>query len=86
MSYCRFVEAGAYIYDDVRYGLICCVCSLMPLRESTPNKFFPETIMINDNFIAEYDYDKMLDHVAEHRAAGHYIPEHVDEELIKDKK
>jgi len=85
MSYCRFIEADAYIYDDVYYGIICCACSLMPLHESTPNKFFPETIMINNNFIAEYDYDKMLNHVAEHRAAGDYIPEDVDERLIEER-
>ena len=28
MSYCRFIEADAYIYDDINQGIICCMCSL----------------------------------------------------------
>ena len=36
----------------------------------------------HQDFIAGYDYDKMLANVAEHRAAGDYIPEDVDERLI----
>ena len=82
MSYCRFIEADAYIYDDVRYGLMCCVCSLMPTRMTDPSPFFPDSFEINDNFIAGYNYNKMLAHVAEHRANGDYIPEDVDERLI----
>lgn len=67
MSYCRFLEADAYIYDDIYYGLYCCGCSL------------------KGSFIAEYDYDKMLAHIAEHRTVGDYIPEYVDEALIEDR-
>lgn len=84
MSYCRFIEADAYIYDDVSYGIICCVCSLMPTRKTETSRFFPE-FYINDNFVAGYDYDKMLVHIAEHRAAGDYIPDDVDERLIEER-
>jgi hypothetical protein len=50
-----------------------------------PSPLFPDAFEINDNFIAGYDYDKMLAHIAEHRAAGDYIPEYVDEDLVKDR-
>lgn len=81
MSYCRFIEADAYIYDDAYYGLYCCACSLsnVTIRYSDLLKM---ELPFYDGFVAKYDYDKMLAHVAEHRAAGHYIPEDVDERLI----
>ena len=83
MSYCRFIEADAYIYDDIYRGLICCACSLMPTEEADFSIFgVDEPLYINQNFVASYDYDKMLAHVAEHRAMGDYVPEDVDERLI----
>jgi hypothetical protein len=70
MSYCRFIEADTYIYDDVYYGLYCCACSL---GESL------------GGFVAGEDYDKMLAHIKDHRNAGDYVPEHVDEQLRKER-
>ena len=81
MSYCRFIEADVYIYDDVYHGLYCCACSLSNV-EMQYNDFFKMEMPVWDGFACGYDYDKMLAHVAEHRAAGHYIPEDVDERLI----
>ena len=81
MSYCRFIEADAYIFDHVNFGLYCMACSLMPLKTEY-STFFEEDLTIHESFSAGYDYDKMLAHVAEHRAAGDYIPEDVDERLI----
>lgn len=83
MSYCRFIEADAYIYDDIKYGIICCACSLMEVKEMS-NAIFGEfeRYFINKNFIAGYDYDKMLAHISEHRAAEDFIPADVDERLI----
>ena len=83
MSYCRFIEADAYIYDDSHYGLYCCACLLMPIKTKY-NKFFKKDMSMNEGFVAGYDYDKMLNHVAEHRAADHYIPLDVDDRLIED--
>ena len=65
MSYCRFLEADAYIYDDVYYGIICCMCSMG----------------VDGNFIAGYDYDLMLEHIAQHRKQKDFIPLDVDERL-----
>lgn len=80
MSYCRFGEADAYIFEHVNYGLYCMSCSLMPLEEYDGPFFGLE--VFHGSFMAKYDYDKMLDHIAKHRAAGDYIPEDVDETLI----
>ena len=69
MSYCRFSEADAYIYDDIRYGLYCCGCLLTEERR----------------FAAGEDFDAMLAHIANHREAGHDIPTWVDQELIAER-
>ena len=82
MSYCRFIEADAYIYDDMYYGLYCSACSLMPIKEADMSIFgIEEKFFINDSFSAGYDYDKMIEHILEHRKAGDYIPNDVDERL-----
>ena len=81
MSYCRFIEADAYIFDHVNFGLYCMGCSLMPLTTEY-STFFQEDMTFHESFSAGYDYDLMLKHVAEHRAKGDYIPEDVDERLI----
>jgi hypothetical protein len=85
MSYCRFGEADAYIYDDVRFGIICCVCSLMPTGDTNGFVDGEEYIALNDNFVAGYDHEKMLTHIAEHRASRDYIPEDVDQRLIRER-
>lgn len=81
MSYCRWLESDCYIYDDSHYGLLCASCLL-----NEPYEVYSTVLKINiwtsDSFSCGYDYDKMLAHVAEHRAAGHYIPADVDERLI----
>ena len=52
----------------------------MPLRTEY-STFFKEDLTFHESFSAGYDYDLMLAHVAEHRTAGDYIPEDVDERL-----
>lgn len=84
MSYCRFGEADAYIYDDINHGIICCVCILMPL-DDYESPLFGGGIRMNTNFVAGYDYDKMIAHIADHRANGDYIPEDVDERLVEER-
>ena len=75
MSYCRFGEADAYIYDDINNGIVCMACSLMTIGDDSP---FPDT------FIAGYDRQKMLDHIAEHRYIGDRIPFDVDKRLKEE--
>lgn len=84
MSYCRFGEADVYIYDDVYHGIICCACSLLDTGETAYNEFFKAELPVMHNFVAGYDRQKMLDHIAEHRYVHHYIPWDVDERLKEE--
>lgn len=85
MSYCRFLEADAYIFQSTR-GLECCGCIHAPRTKlKTPYKDF-------FGLEHEYEYEpvwfltaqEMLDHIAFHREQGDYIPEHVDERLRRE--
>ena len=84
MSYCRFGEADAYIYDDTYYGIICCACPLLDTGETRYHEVFKVDVPVIHNFVAGYDRQKMLDHIEEHRDAGHYIPFDVDLRLRKE--
>jgi len=70
MAYCRFSDSDAYIYDDIYIGLNCCVCILQEDGNS---------------FVAGDDYELMISHIAEHRKAGHSIPDYVEMELESDR-
>jgi len=85
MAYCRLSDSDAYIYDDSFYGIMCCMCSLQPARKVLNGIFANGPYRISENFVAGYDHDKMIAHIAEHREAGDYIPEDVDERLIKER-
>jgi len=39
---------------------------------------------LRDTWFKAWDTPSMLDHIAEHRRAGHYVPASVDVELIGD--
>ena len=86
MSYCRFVEADAYIYDNVHSGLMCAMCSLMPTHKVKTPVLWDAEVNINENFIAGADYKAMLEHISQHRLQGDDIPLYVDEAIIKDWK
>lgn len=70
MSYCRFGEADAYIYESVDGVFQCCGCSLST-AENASDWNFP-------------DRESMLEHIKLHRERGDYIPEHVDQRLKKE--
>lgn len=85
MSYCRFIEADAYIFKSTR-GLECCGCIHAPKTKLE--------IPYTDMFGLEHEYEyesvwfltaqEMLDHIAFHREQGDEIPLDVDERLYKD--
>ena len=85
MSYCRFLEADAYIFLS-RRGLECCGCA-----HAKGTKLDPPRV---DFLGIEHDYEyedtyfdtaqEMLDHIAFHREQGDDIPEYVDEDIRKD--
>lgn len=86
MSYCRFGEADAYIYLGVN-GLECCGCIMAP-REKYPTPYVDMFGLTWEDYslpVGPFETARqMLDHIAEHRAAGHYIPEDVDTAIKKD--
>jgi len=84
MSYCRFNDgtnpfnlppdldqgrSDAYIFHSVEGHWECCGCWLKKFGEWRHCASTKE---------------EMLVHIAEHRAAGHFIPEFVDEELRRE--
>lgn len=69
MSYCRFVEADAYIFEHVGGFWQCCACLLS--EEDWGN-------------VDCATRNEMLSHISLHRKAGHYIPEYVDERLKEE--
>jgi hypothetical protein len=74
MSYCRFLQADAYIFMHVGGFLTCCGCSL-PIE--------------NDIGVHSFEANstqEMLDHIDAHLEAGHLIPGFVKERLIEDDK
>lgn len=94
MSFVRFGSDGSevYIYDDVRGFKICCGCGLSKrLPDLTdaelaelwvPLGVDPESQRARwEPDFTTNDLDAMLTHVAEHRTAGHVVPDWVDAKL-----
>lgn len=75
MSFVRFGSDGSqvYIYDDVRGYKICCFCAFTPWDDEAERTAAPD---FHTN-----DLDAMLTHIAEHRTAGHVVPDWVDQRL-----
>lgn len=71
MSYVRLGVDGSqvYIFEHVAGYVECCFCAF----SGSGGDDFHTTVL-----------DEMLAHVAEHRAAGHTVPEWVDRELSED--
>ena len=86
MSYCRFLEADAYIFLSVN-GLECCGCIMAP-KEKYPTPYVDMFGITWEEYslpVGPFDTAReMLDHIAEHRAQGHHIPAYVDERLEED--
>jgi hypothetical protein len=69
VSYCRFVEADVYVFMHVGGHLECCACIL---HKEDWGSFQADSTQ------------KMIDHLIEHKNAGHHIPEHVYANLWAD--
>lgn len=85
MSYCRFSNADAYIFQSTR-GLECCGCTMAERTKlDTP---YIDFLGIPHDYEYEYKvYDtaqEMLDHIESHRKNGDYIPSDVDRRLRED--
>lgn len=74
MSYCRFNgENDAYIYAT-NDGFDCCGCSLAPVTQEQIDTF-------DAPFARFTTARQILDHIAEHRAAGDRIKQSADERI-----
>ena len=71
MSYCRFLEGDVYVFMSVGGWLECCACTLAP--EDWTSREFHST-------------QAMLDHLYEHRAVGHDVPDYVFDDIKADDK
>lgn len=86
MSYCRFLEADAYIYLGSG-GLECCGCIMAP-KEKYPTPYVDMFGITHEEYslpVGPFQTARdMLDHIAEHRAEGHRIPDYVDIAIKED--
>lgn len=71
MSYCRFGEADAYIFENINGYFECCLCSIAPDTIAST--------IVNTR-------EELLFHIYEHRELGDFIPESVDLELFREIK
>jgi len=65
MSYCRFIECDVYLYEHVNGFACCCSCRL---SEEEDNVSFKTPA-------------KALEHLYEHKKAGHWVIESAIAEL-----
>lgn len=81
MSYCRFAsDSDAYIFFNSGGFFECQLCLLLPRDADFRNTGFLHGF---GTFMSQCP-EKMIEHVKEHRAAGHKIPDGVEEALAKD--
>ena len=73
MSYCRFYNADAYIYEHVRGFIECCACFITEPEEGEVLSFY------RANTARE-----ILAHIDEHIAVGDYIPQSAIERIKAD--
>ena len=73
MSYCRFGEGDVYMYG-MSDGICCCACLLSPTKG-----------LFGLGFDMSFDgADEALDHLFEHRKAGHDVPEYAIARLTRE--
>lgn len=85
MSYCRFSDADAYIFQSIR-GLECCGC--IHATRTKLDQPYTDILGIEHEYSYEPVYfltaQEMLDHIAFHRGQGDDIPEDVDARLRRE--
>ena len=88
MSYSRFSFADVYVFMCVSGSLECCGCTLQE-REwvDDPSWPFLKGYLKPVGEIVENRFDTtrgMVDHLALHRAAGHDVPDGIEDSLWRD--
>lgn len=69
MSYCRFIEADVYVFEDTGGFFCCCGCSLSEINWGSFNCTHRS---------------QMIDHLKKHQELGDYVPEHVFDRLKQE--
>lgn len=88
MAYSRFSHCDVYVFMNVGGYLDCCGCILQE-REWVDDPSWPifgGYLKVVEPVIKTKFYDTagMVEHLALHRAAGHNVPEGIEEELWAD--
>ena len=75
MSYARFSYSDIYVFMNFSKQLECCACLMAP-----------PTVRMSHRGASYYSdsTEKMINHIKEHRLAGHKVPETIEEDLLKD--
>jgi len=97
MAYCRFSDADIYLYPSIEGGINCCACRLAPLVRTIfteggdfmgvnfepcgkcRGKGCPDCMIHGDTH--GMTHAEAIQHVLDHRQAGHNVPEYVLQEL-----
>lgn len=74
MSYCRWSSGDVYMFHHCDGYICCCGCCLNPVPE---DGVFPEDATFTTR-------SKAVAHLAEHKAAGHVVPEYACTELLDE--
>ncbi|MGL4999441.1 MAG: hypothetical protein ACRC5T_10775 [Cetobacterium sp.] len=86
MSYARFGANNSDVYIfGTHTHLECCGCLLMVEELPAPRLGFFDIEVTHEYypFLANTARE-MLDHIIEHRKAGHHVPAYVDARLMKE--
>ena len=73
MSYARWSEGDVYVFGNVKGGITCMQCKLMPGEEEG----------WTGDFSCSFP-EGMLLHLQEHKDAGHSVPDRAMERLEKE--
>lgn len=100
MSYCRMGWDGSDVYiigtrgPEDRHVLECCGCSIALVWDDThewPEGSLQQRMGMQGALVpvpgkqCQFgSYQELLDHISEHRTAGHTVPDYVDERVREE--
>ena len=83
MSYARFLDGDVYVFTSP-FGIECCMCLLVPRHWVDAPDSFLGGYLEQDNPDDTETYPNnaaMIEHLEQHRAVGHDVPEYAFERL-----
>ena len=88
MSYCRFGEADVYVFASVGGGVECCGCPLQQREYVEDDGAFFGFYLKSVGPVLRttgLNTDEIMEHLEQHRAAGHHVPDRVFSDLEADR-